>query len=121
MSHEIEAVNLEIRNVTINVQFASTDEVRCITEMLARIIQQQEKLMATIDQVAQDVSDESTLIDSVSVLITGLKQQVADALSGATLPPAVQAKIDAVFTTAEANKAKLATAVAANTPAAPSA
>lgn len=75
-----------------------------------------DKIMATLDQVVQDVSDESTLIDSVSVLITGLKQQIADALSGATLPPDVQAKVDAVFSTAESNKAKLSSALTVNTP-----
>jgi altronate dehydratase len=86
---------------------------------LDRIVNTQRYIMATIDQVLQDVTDESTAIDSVSALISGLKQQLADALSGATIPPAVQAKVDAVFATAEANKAKLATALATNVPPVP--
>lgn len=83
------------------------------------ILKNQEKIMATLDDVLADVTSESTAIDSVTALITGLKQQVADALSGVTLPSATQAKIDAVFTGLESNKGKLTTALAANTPAAP--
>lgn len=77
-----------------------------------------EIFMATIDQLVQDVNDEDTLADSVGVFIAGLKQQLADALSGTTLPPDVQAKIDAAFATAEASKAKLSAAIVANTPSA---
>jgi ABC-type transporter Mla subunit MlaD len=83
-----------------------------------RVIQMLETLMATIDQVVQDVADESTAIDSVSTLVAGLKQQLADALSGANIPPAVQSKIDAVFAGLEANKSKLATALTTAPPAA---
>ena len=85
---------------------------------LDQIIRKLDKIMATLDQVLEDVNAESTLIDSISTLVAGLKQQIADALSGATLPPAVQEKVDAVFAQAETNKAKLADAVSANTPAA---
>lgn len=78
-----------------------------------------EAIMATLDQVLQDVTDESTAIDSISTLIDGLKQQIADALSGATLPPAVQSKVDAIFAQAETNKAKIAAALSANVPPTP--
>lgn len=74
------------------------------------------KIMASLDDVIQDMTDESTAIDGLSALVAGLKQQVADALAGTTLPPAIQAKVDAVFAAAEANKAKLAAALAANVP-----
>lgn len=83
------------------------------------IVANEVKLMATIDQVLADVTAESTQIDGISTLIAGLEQQVADALSGATLPPAVQAKVDAVFAQAETNKGKLATALATGAPATP--
>lgn len=72
--------------------------------------------MATLDEVLASVADESTKIDSLSTFIAGLKQQIADALAGVTLPPAVQAKVDAVFTAVEANKAKVVTAMDANVP-----
>lgn len=70
--------------------------------------------MANLDQAIADIQEESTAIDSVGALIISLRQQVADALSGAVLPPAVQAKVDAVFAGLETNKAKLATALATN-------
>lgn len=85
-------------------------------EMLGLIIQYQENAMATLDEILADVTDESTQIDGLSTLIDGLKQQLADALAGANLPPAVQTKVDAIFTKAEANKGKIAAALAANAP-----
>lgn len=75
--------------------------------------------MATLDEVLADIKEETTLVSSVGALIAGLRQQLTDALSGATLPPAVQAKVDQVFAQLESNKAQLALAVQANTPAAP--
>lgn len=75
--------------------------------------------MASIDQVAADVTAETTVIDSISTLIGGLETQLAAALAGAGIPADVQAKIDAVFATAETNKAKLAAAVLAGTPVQP--
>ena len=79
-----------------------------------RILRNQEKIMANLDQVLADVAEESTKLDSLAAFIAGLKQQIADALSGATLPPAVQAKVDAVFAGVEANKAKVQEALDAN-------
>lgn len=75
--------------------------------------------MPTLDQILTDVADESTQIDSLSTLTAGIKQQLADALAGTTLPTAVQAKIDAVFAGVEANKGKVVAAINANTPAPP--
>lgn len=72
--------------------------------------------MATLDQIIEDVTAETTTIGSISTLIQGLEQQLADALAGTTLPPAVQAKIDSIFATAETNKAALAAALAAGVP-----
>ena len=82
---------------------------------LNNIERKEVSIMATLDQVLADVQAESTLIGSISQLISGLQQQLNDILAG-NLPPAVQAKVDAVFTQAEANKQALADAVAANTP-----
>jgi hypothetical protein len=98
-------------------------EVLCRMESIERkmdlIIENQENIMATLDEVLKDVTDEATAIDGISTLIAGLKQQLADALSGATLPPATQAKVDAIFAQAEANKAKIATALEPNPTATP--
>lgn len=80
------------------------------------IFMNQETIMATLDDILSDVTAESTQIAGISTLIAGLKQQLADALAGTTLPPATQAKVDAIFAAAEKNKADIATALAANTP-----
>lgn len=58
--------------------------------------------MATLDQILADVTEEKTAIDGLSTFIAGLKQQLADALAGAGITPAVQAQIDAIFSGAEA-------------------
>ncbi len=76
------------------------------------------KLMDKLDQIIANVTEETTVIDRVVVLIEGIKKQLEDALSGTTLPVATQAKIDHVFAQVEINKAKLAAAVIAGTPAA---
>ncbi len=66
--------------------------------------------MATLDDILADVTAEAAGIDSLGTLITQLKEQVAGATSG-NLPPDVQAKVDAIFTQAETNKAKIMAAI----------
>jgi hypothetical protein len=71
-----------------------------------------EKLMSSLDDDIALVQSQTTQIASIKTLITTLQQQIADALSGVTLPPAVQAKVDAVFAGLTQNSADLATALA---------
>lgn len=85
--------------------------------MLAHIIEQLEKIMATLDETLAAVTAEDTKVDSIIALVGGLKQQLADALSGVTLPAATQAKVDAIFAQATASAGKIDTAITANTPA----
>jgi hypothetical protein len=87
-----------------------------IAKLRDLIIRNQEALMATLDEVLAEVTDESGRLDSIQSLIDGIKQQLADALSGTALPPAVQQKVDAVFAGLTANKAKIDTALNAGTP-----
>jgi hypothetical protein len=75
--------------------------------------------MATLDQILDKVTQETTDIGSLKVFIAGLKQQIADALAGVTLPPAVQAKVDAVFAGVAANDQAVVDAMAASVPPAP--
>jgi len=63
--------------------------------------------MANLDDVLSNEADEATQIGVIANIVTNLKQQLADALSGTTLPPAVQAKVDQVFAASTANKAAL--------------
>src|SRR5690349_12926923 len=84
------------------------------------ILKQLETIMKTLDEVLQAVNEESTVDDSIIVLLTGIKAQLDSVLAG-NLTPDQQAKVDAIFAAADANKAKVAAAIAANTPAAPTA
>ena len=68
----------------------------------------QEHLMALIDDLAADVADESTVIDSAVTLLKNLSDQLAAA---GTDPQ----KLAALKNTIDANKKRLADAVAANT------
>jgi len=105
--------------IDIYIHAAADDaKLDLILNKLDIIIQKENQEMATLEQVISDVQDESTQIDGLSTLTAGLKQQLADALAGVTLPPAVQAKVDAVFAGVEANKQKVVDAINANTPAA---
>jgi hypothetical protein len=82
-----------------------------LREMLGLILRKQEIIMATIDQVLADVTDEGTSLAKISTLISGLQTQLAAALASLVIPADVQAKIDAVFAQAELNKAAIATAL----------
>jgi hypothetical protein len=106
-------------NINIHFDPEFMGLIREHNSRLDTIVKNQETIMATLDEVLADVTDESTQIAGISTLIAGLKQQLADALAGTTLPPATQAKVDAIFAAAEKNKADIAAALAANTPAAP--
>ena len=96
-----------------------TGQISKIVSMLQSLQTQGDNLMATLDAVLADVQDESTKLNSLSTFIAGLKQQIADALAGVTLSPAVQAQIDAVFAGVESNKAKVQAALDANVTPAP--
>jgi hypothetical protein len=75
-------------------------------------------IMAKIDDLVQAVQDESTVEDSIIALLTSVKAQLDAALANTTIPDDVQKKIDSVFATVEANKAKVAAAILAKTPSA---
>jgi hypothetical protein len=107
----------------IHVYFHSDDaelkgRLDHIQSSLNALFTQGKQIMETLDTILADVTDESTQIAGLSTLTAGLKQQLADALAGTTLPPAVQAKVDAVFAGVEANKAAVIKAINDNTPAA---
>lgn len=81
------------------------------SHQLADIKRMENRIMATVDDVVAEVAKEKDEIASVKVFIKGLQQQIADALSGANLPPAVQAKIDQAFADMQANSSELADAI----------
>lgn len=80
------------------------------------IILKMEKFMATLDEVLAKVREADTKQDSITALLNGLKQQVADLLSGTTIPPSVQAKVDELFEAAKHNVEEIDESITANTP-----
>lgn len=73
----------------------------------------------TIDEVLASVTENETVGDGIVTLLTGIKKQLDEALAGTKLPPAVQAKVNAIFEASERDKQKLADAIVANTPSEP--
>ena len=78
-----------------------------------------ENIMATLDELLTAVTENSSVDDSIITLLEGIAAQLKDALSGAVLPPVVQAKVDAVFAAIKADTQKVTDAITANTPQAP--
>ena len=105
-------------NLTIGIDTQTRSWLSGLTagfgSKLDLILANQEKIMASLQETLDDVTAETTAIDSVVALVQGLRDQ----LNAAGLSSADQAKVDAIFTAIEGNKTKLAAALAANVPAA---
>lgn len=91
--------------------------IRDVMERLNQIEHKLNIMGKTLDDILTDVTDEVTLINSISALLSGIKAQLDAALAGG-LSAAQQAKVDAIFAQVESNKKLVADAIAANTPAA---
>jgi len=93
--------------------FDQLDRIEHQVNLLARYIAQQGgRLMGLIDDLAADVTAQTTVIGSVETLLQNLSSQLAAA---GTDPVKLQAVKDAL----DANTSRLAAAVQANTPSAP--
>jgi ABC-type transporter Mla subunit MlaD len=87
---------------------------------MAAITDAKEKIMATLDEILDAVAAEGSKIDSLNVLVDGIRQQLADALANVGgVTPEMQAKIDQVFSNVTANMGKVQEAIDENTPAQP--
>jgi hypothetical protein len=91
---------------------ADVHQIDRIEHYLKHIILNQERIMASIDDVLADEANEATALGQIAnatqVLLANdasLKQQLADALAGVTLPPDVQTKIDAAVAASNGNVA----------------
>lgn len=112
-------INVTIRNAPSNEvpAWATT-----IIEMLSVIAQSEALLQRkvdmtdkSLDEVLQDLNDEKTQVGGLVSLTTSIKQKLDDALSGVTLPPAAQAKVNAIFDQIEANKQAIMDGINVNT------
>jgi len=80
-------------------------------QQVDHILAKLEVEMHTLDEVLSDVAEERTKIDSVIVLVNGLRDQVKN-LPGMSVEN--QAKVDAIFDAVESNKAAVGAALDAN-------
>lgn len=119
LADRIHALEIANADLVLRVhELEASNNAKALRDISDQLTRMETRIMNTLDEVLADVTEEGSQIDSLSVLTAGLKQQLADALSGTTLPPAVQAKVDAVFAGVEQNKGKVIAALNANTPAA---
>jgi len=72
--------------------------------------------MATATESLEAVRAANTKADGLIEAFNALKQQLADVLAGVTLPPGVQADIDAIFAEANAQADETAAAIDENVP-----
>jgi len=86
------------------------DKLDLVLRLLVHIINKENYLMATIQDVSAAVAAESTVDDSIIVLLNGIVQQLKDAQ--ASNDPAA---LDVVVANIQANTAKIQAAVTANT------
>lgn len=118
MDGRIDRLLAELNSVASSLQAAIQYATKKdLLDMEARLSQKLNKMAATLDSILTEVTDESTVDDSIIALLTGIKAQLDAVLAGA-LTPAQQAKADAIFAQVEANIKKVSDAVTANTPAA---
>ncbi|KRQ99288.1 hypothetical protein [Bradyrhizobium valentinum] len=86
-------------------------QIREIARMVAGLVVMERHNMRTLDETIAEVQAQGTQVDGLITLTLSLRQQLGDALSGASLPPDVQAKVDAVFDGVAANNAKIVAAL----------
>ena len=100
-----------IRVIAADLKHAINQNTAALADVQHTLNRMEFRIMADLDQDLELIQQQGTQIDGVATLIATLRQQIADAMSGVTLPPAVQAKVDAVFAGLTANSGKLAVAL----------
>lgn len=90
------------------------------------LIQQGNKLANSLDDILTSEGSELTALGQLATAVkslqdgdAALQKQLADALSGATLPTPVQAKVDAALAASKANSDKVGALLASLAPAGP--
>jgi hypothetical protein len=100
---------------TFNVEFGPTAEALITRAVVAleSLAKTENKIMAVLDDLEAEVANQTTVEASVEALLANLATAIQNAGPD-------QARLQAVLDTIKTNDSKLAAAVAANTPAAPS-
>jgi len=100
--------------IDIHIHHADPTLERTLGQFITAFETFRSQIMAKIEELTTAVNDEKTVEDSAIALLQGLSAQLTAALASNTPDTAVQAVIDSI----NSNKAALAAAVTANTPAA---
>ncbi len=108
--HDVRSLRRDIADVKAG-QTQVQSALSALTTGQQALQTEETKLMATVAEVLADVQDESQVDDSIITLLTNIKAM----LDAAGTDPAALDQVKAVI---DANKAKIAAAVVANTPAA---
>lgn len=91
----------------VNVYFHDME----VTRLLKKILKEEEKIMATMQELRSAVERNTSVDDSVLTLLAGISQQLKDA-QAQNDPQAIQDVINQL----DANTQKMTDAVTANTP-----
>ena len=109
-------MDINVRLVLPDYAIRLLERIAADTSLLkAALFDQRKEIMATLDETLAAVEKDTALSDGIVTLVAGLKKQLQEVLTGVTLPPAVQAKVDAVFQGVTANNDKVEAALLANT------
>ena len=103
--------------MTINIYLngAAGEEVshQTIEEKLNLILLKEIEMAKTLDDVLANVAESKTLVESMTALMSGLREQLNAAL--VDLSPDQQAKVDEIFAAIDADQEAMTASVIANT------
>jgi hypothetical protein len=89
-----------------------------LNEMLGLLkltLEKENRIMATLEDIMEEISSQTTRIDGLNTLVDGIRTQLLAILEGTVIAPLVQAKIDTLFTQLKAQGAKIDEVIVENT------
>jgi hypothetical protein len=104
---------MDIKKLVINTDLSE------VNLKLDRILRREKIIMATLEEAIAIIKPLKSKVEGLNVLMDNMRQQIADLLANGGVTPALQAKIDEVFTDAKALSDEITVAVDENVPPAP--
>ena len=99
---------MDIKKLVINTDLSE------VNLKLDRILRREKIIMATLDEAIALIKPLKSKVEGLNVLMDNMRQQIADLLANGGVTPALQAKIDEVFTDAKALSDEITVAVDEN-------
>ena len=99
---------MDIKKLVINTDLSE------VNLKLDRILKREKIIMATLEEAIALIKPLKSKVEGLNVLMDNMRQQIADLLAGGGVTPALQAKIDEVFTDAKALSDEITVAVDEN-------